>query len=364
MRHRYLLPIALATFALSSPVFPQDKKVDELLEKMLQEMYPGEEDIRYFSAYADLNGDGRAEAVVYTIGPRICGSGGCETHVLSRGKDGYEHVSSIGLTRPPIVASKSRTEGWRDLIVFVQGGGIVEGYNVRLTFEVGIYPESAANVVPLHGPVDGDVLIARATFDEGRPVPKPSRPIEPCRPSKELAWRRVQTGRPQDPQEVARAVDAFRNECGLPLNFWAGPEADEEQSVAHPCSGVMLDFVKSIPPPSHPVFRPEMVYELDASGEVVGQWWVPVDSVVDGIAGEELLISFDVDGTDPASSFYLSVGRQGTFSIGAFRPLPEGNLIECPKSKSLPVSDSRWCWELIDRRSGQARRIAYDGPCT
>jgi hypothetical protein len=37
---------------------------------------------RYIAAFRDLNDDGTPEAIVYLIGKRWCGSGGCNTLVL------------------------------------------------------------------------------------------------------------------------------------------------------------------------------------------------------------------------------------------------------------------------------------------
>lgn len=187
---------------------------------------------------------------------------------------------------------------------------------------------------------------------------------EPCRGSKNLAWARLESKRSQDPEELAREVESFRRTCGLPLNFWAGPKADENQTAPHPCSGVILDFVKSIPSPSDPIMQPEKVFELDPSGEVIKQWWVPVDSVVFGIAGEQLLIPTDIGREERASSVYLAIGPQGDFQVVPFHELSQRNIVDCPKSKNLPTSDSMWCWEIVDKLSGKARRIAYDGPCT
>jgi hypothetical protein len=39
------------------------------------------------------------------------------------------------VTRPPIVVAETKTEGWRDLIVHVRGGGILPGHDARLRFD-------------------------------------------------------------------------------------------------------------------------------------------------------------------------------------------------------------------------------------
>lgn len=330
-------------------------------------MYEGEEEnVRYFSAFADLNGDGRDEAIVYTIGPKVCGSGGCETHVFTPGKDGYQYVSSTILTRPPVLLPAFSNEGWRDLIVVVRGGGVLEPYNASLTFNGIAYPESASDGRKVDDPAPGDVLIPRASFDEGKPIPKRSGPADPCGPTLELAWRKLLVRMPPDPAEQAQKMEAFRAGCGLPLNFWAGPKAEESHGVGHPCSGVTHAFARTVPAPEDPIHRPEVVYELDSSGKVIDRWWIPVDSVVGAIEGDDLLISLEIGTLTQLSTVFLAVGHNGAFKAAPPRQFPEESrkLIECPKLPDLPASDSRWCWEMTDQRNGKARRIAYDGPCT
>lgn len=178
MQHKRWL---LATTVLAITVLPfradpssKGKDSDKQLLEAIHSSLELDPEVRYFSAFTDLNGDGKQEAVVYFIGQGTCGSGGCHTAVFSplgRGK-GYRLVAFIELTRPPIVAANSKTKGWRDLIVFVQGGGIVEGYNVLLPFNGTSYPESPflSPAHPFKGKVRGEVLVEYHAYDEGKPL--------------------------------------------------------------------------------------------------------------------------------------------------------------------------------------------------
>lgn len=146
-------------------------KEEQILEHAIRELAPSL-GTRYSSAYVDLNGDDKKEAVVYMIGPEACGSGGCPTLVFSpeERRNSYRLVSIIELTRPPVVAAKSTTHGWRDLVVSVAGGGILEGYNVVLPFNGASYPESPFldRAHPLKGKVRGELLIQRRAYDEAK----------------------------------------------------------------------------------------------------------------------------------------------------------------------------------------------------
>ncbi len=132
--------------------------------------------IRYFAAAADLDRDGQSEWVVHVAGPSVCGTGGCNTHVFSQASDGtLELVTTVSVSRPPVVSADTRTNGWRDLVVRVSGGGILPGHDARLRYDAatGSYPANptVAPAERIEGPVEGDVLIAEFdSFREGTPL--------------------------------------------------------------------------------------------------------------------------------------------------------------------------------------------------
>lgn len=100
---------------------------------------------RFYFAILDLNGDGRAEALVYLVGRWWCGSGGCPLLVLAADRGSYTVVTRILITRPPIRVLSTTSNGWRDIAVWVQGGGIQHGYEAELRFDGKTYPISPAN---------------------------------------------------------------------------------------------------------------------------------------------------------------------------------------------------------------------------
>lgn len=120
-----------------------DPEIEKAIMQALREDNVGsDEDIRYYYNRVDLNGDGNFEAIVHLVGPSICGTGGCETLILQPARNGYRIVSTIGLTRTPIIVSAQKTVGWSDLIVYVSGGGITRGYYVALHFDGRTYPDN------------------------------------------------------------------------------------------------------------------------------------------------------------------------------------------------------------------------------
>ena len=98
-------------------------------------------DARYFDSAIDLNGDGLAEVVVYLAGPLVCGTGGCPTFVFAPGPDGYRLVSELSVVRPPVRISPRSSQGWRNLVVGVGGGGLAAG-SAELKHDGNGYPSN------------------------------------------------------------------------------------------------------------------------------------------------------------------------------------------------------------------------------
>ena len=122
---------------------------------------------RYFDAFVDLNGDGKKEVIVYLVGRWWCGSGGCPTLILSPVASSYRLVTKVLITRPPIRALPIRSYGWQNLSVWVQGGGVQQGYEAELAFDGQSYPTSPANP-PAHprtssGP--GEIVVPAEAYD-------------------------------------------------------------------------------------------------------------------------------------------------------------------------------------------------------
>lgn len=125
---------------------------------------------RYSSAFVDLNDDGKPEAIVYLAGRTWCGTGGCTTLVLSSTKSSFKLVSKIAVTRPPIRVLDTKSKGWHDLSVRVQGGGVQADYEAKLSFDGETYPSnpSLPSCQRLVKKVAGQVVVHLAA--EGTPL--------------------------------------------------------------------------------------------------------------------------------------------------------------------------------------------------
>jgi hypothetical protein len=160
-----------ASFAQSQnqPSSSQEDSLKRFLQSYLRDS-DGDKTTRYFPVPVDLQDDGTQEIVVYLTGQMWCGSGGCRTLVLAPAGSSYSVVTRITITRPPIRVLNTKSNGWHDLGVWVQGGGIQPGYEAELPFDGKSYP-SNPSIPPARRSTEkaaGKVLVPLAA--EGAPL--------------------------------------------------------------------------------------------------------------------------------------------------------------------------------------------------
>lgn len=171
----FRLTVLILLLSLGCVDISAQTESDTSLITELRKLYSDDNgsDIRYFLKWFDLNGDGTPEAIVHVAGPQVCGTGGCDTHIFAKAGAGYKLISTIGLSRPTVIASPDRSHGWRNLIVFVAGGGILRGYYTELRFNGKTYPDNPT-VKPakrIRSKPRGTVLIEDFKFyTEGKPL--------------------------------------------------------------------------------------------------------------------------------------------------------------------------------------------------
>ena len=132
------------------------------------------DDTHYLDGSIDLNGDGQPEVVVHVVGPMACGTGGCPTLVFTPTDSGYDLVSTISVTRPPIRVSAVSTNGWRNLIVHIGGGGGSSG-DMELASDGQSYPGNptvqGARVQPATVEDSKEIIAEFGSFEETSALP-------------------------------------------------------------------------------------------------------------------------------------------------------------------------------------------------
>lgn len=123
---------------------PADDSLSSANESLRQFLQTLDQDkaTRYLVSFHDLDEDASPEAIVYMMGTNWCGSGGCNTLVLKRDSDTWSLVSSVAITRPPIRVLQRTSNGWRNITVWVQGGGVLAGYEAELAYNGKSYPQN------------------------------------------------------------------------------------------------------------------------------------------------------------------------------------------------------------------------------
>jgi len=131
---------------------------------MQAEKVPADSKQTFLADYIDLNDDGALDAVVLLTGSDWCGSGGC-TMLVFQGKDKtFNLISSSTLVRSPLTVGETKTNGWRDLIVEVSGGGATPA-QVALKFDGTAYPKnpSVEPALPQNSSIKGTVIFPEGT---------------------------------------------------------------------------------------------------------------------------------------------------------------------------------------------------------
>jgi hypothetical protein len=123
---------------------------------------------RYVYSRVDLNGDGRDEVLVYTLGSIFCGTGGCDLLLLTPGEDGYALVDDFPISRTPVIVSDRKTAGWNDLYRLESGGGAKASY-VRHAFDGKHYVEKERTPGD-EAPAGRSCLAGDLAFDKGIPL--------------------------------------------------------------------------------------------------------------------------------------------------------------------------------------------------
>lgn len=190
---------------------------------------------RFMTAYVDLNQDAANDALVLMNSPDFCGSGGCTLLVFQGQQQAFKFVSRSTLINNPIVVSDQRTNGWRDLIVDVRGGG-AQPTKVALTFDGKAYPlnPSTQPALPTNSPVKGIEVLPEGT--PARAAGDHANLEAVCRA--ELA-RRFKVN------EAAISLEYARSDEGGAAYQWTLP--DQQQGVCRVLNQGTIDYIQPAP---------------------------------------------------------------------------------------------------------------------
>lgn len=123
-----------------------EKNPDEAIEKVLKKWNKIEpsDDLSYHFNRVDLNGDGKADAIVFVSGSSVCGSGGCRMLILKGDSKNYSLITEMSVSRPPLFVGATKTKGWNDLLMEVSSVGVagIKTYFASLKFDGKTYPEN------------------------------------------------------------------------------------------------------------------------------------------------------------------------------------------------------------------------------
>jgi hypothetical protein len=120
-------------------------------------------DTSYVAAFADLNGDGRAEALVSLHSGLFCGSGGCALYIYTPEGASWREVAELTIVNAPVRLLSTRSRGWRDLAVHVRGGGIEIPREARIRFDGTTYASNPSLAPRIRGRAPGRVLIGEGS---------------------------------------------------------------------------------------------------------------------------------------------------------------------------------------------------------
>lgn len=162
-RAALLLAMLLACPAPAAAQPSRDQALRAFLQTSFAEARENYGDTSYVAAFADLNGDGRDEALVSLQSGMFCGSGGCALHIYTPAGASWREVTELTIVNAPVRLLSTRSRGWRDISVMVRGGGIEMPYEARIRFDGRTYASNPSIAQRLRGRAPGRVLIGEGS---------------------------------------------------------------------------------------------------------------------------------------------------------------------------------------------------------
>lgn len=96
--------------------------------------------VRYFYNRVDLNDDGNPETIVWLHSAMVGGSSSYTAQIYRKGRGKYRLLWQGTPAWNPVIVSSRKTQGWRNLIMLVTGGGVLPAYWTEMRFNGERYP--------------------------------------------------------------------------------------------------------------------------------------------------------------------------------------------------------------------------------
>jgi hypothetical protein len=152
--------VALALLPAAAAAQPsREESLRAFMAASFAEIRASAPDATYAAAFADLNGDGRDEAIVWQSANFFCGSGGCGLYIYTPEGETWREIDDLTVIGEPVLMLDTTTRGWRDLALIVRDGGMDLPYQVRLRFDGRSYANRNEVRLPRGRRLDGRILI-------------------------------------------------------------------------------------------------------------------------------------------------------------------------------------------------------------
>lgn len=169
---RTRLALLVLVLAWPAPAAAAPPSRNEALRTFLQTSFAEARenygDTAYVAAFADLNDDGRDEALVSLHSGLFCGSGGCALYIYTPAGASWREIAELTIVNAPVRLLNTRSQGWRDLAVMVRGGGVEIPREARIRFDGRTYAPNPSLAPRLRGRPPGRLLIGEGS--ESRPL--------------------------------------------------------------------------------------------------------------------------------------------------------------------------------------------------
>ena len=122
---------------------------------------------RYYYNKIDINEDGKEEIMAATIGDDTSKASGDSVLILRQEQDTFDVLGKFTQVRTPVIISSGTTDGWRDIIFPVYGGGMDAGYIIcHYTAGSGYQEEMGEFVEELEVTLTGTQILSNNLIDD------------------------------------------------------------------------------------------------------------------------------------------------------------------------------------------------------